>query len=113
MKDLVICGYFVNEDNIDEPVYCDPHTGDLILASDLRGNLLIGNVSVTQPICMEGVDCTELRTVTGAIGVVVTAEYLLAFHENMKVEYRKATSAREVHMESTYDLDADYEGFIE
>ena len=113
MKDLVICGYFINEDDIDEPVYCDPHTGDLILASDLRGNLLIGNVSVTRPICMEGVDCSQLRSVTGAIGVVVTHDYLLAFHSDMRVEYRKSTSAREVHMTNTYDLDADYEGVVE
>lgn len=113
MKDLVICGYFMSEDGVEEAVYCDPHVGDLIVETGLRGNLLIGNVSVTRPICMEGVDCSQLRSVTGAIGVVVTQDYLLAFHKDMKVEYRKSTSARVVHHVSTYDLDADYEGTLE
>lgn len=112
MKDLVLCGYFISEDDVEEAIYCNPHTGDLILNSSLSGNLLFGNVSVTNPVNMDGVDCSQLREYTGAIGTVMTGDYLLTFFRDFTMEYRKSTSPREVYMTSTYDLDADYEGNI-
>ncbi len=113
MSDLVLCGAFLNEDNMDEMVYCDPHTGDLIVETALRGNLLIGNVSVSNPINMEGIDFTQLRTGTGSIGVAMTEQYLLCFKSDMSVDYRLTYRPHEVYTTSTYDLDADYEGIIE
>lgn len=112
MKDLVLCGYYVSEDEVEEAIYCDPRTGDLVLNSSLNGNLLFGNVSVTDPVNMDGVDCSGLRNYTGAIGIAMTSSYLLAFFPDYTMEYRKSTSPREIYMKSTYDLDADYEGRI-
>lgn len=113
MRDFVICGCFMGEDGVMEEVFCNPHTGDLIRNSDLLGNCIVGNVAVTDPTNMEGVDMTGLLKYCNAIGAVKTDTYLLTFREDMVVEYRKVSNARVVEKTAKYDLDVEYEGSLE
>lgn len=112
MRSLTICGSFYDGDNIECPVYCDARTGDLIVQLGLRGNCVIGGVSVNDPVCMEGVNLSDLYEGTGAHGVVVTRSYLLIFRENT-VEYRRSGSPRDIDHVIPYDTDVDYDGEID
>lgn len=110
MSDFVVCGAFRSDDGVMEEVFCNPYTGDLILNSDLQGNCIIGNVAVTDPTNMEGIDMTNIIDTLGVIGCVLTDTYILGFRSDMTVEYHNRNDLHNIEKIVPYDLDIEYEG---
>ena len=114
MSELVYCGSFIEEDNNEADVLCDPHTGELIIDCGLNGPTIVGNVSVSEPVNMSGTSLEQFYSCTGegTVGVAVTKKYLLIFKRDV-VEYRLMTSPLKVESTTSYDLDISYEGELD
>lgn len=111
MKEFVTCGTLKAGVGFSD-IVCDPSTGDLIFCDDIMGNCIMSNMSILDPICVEGSPAiSKILEDTEADGVIMSATYLIILRDGV-AEYRSYAEATNVMHRVEYDLDIEYDGEI-
>lgn len=73
-KNFVLCGLLRKEDTASE-IVCEPTAGDVILLDELQGNVIIEQVTITDPTEMSIEILHKVCDNLKADGVIVSARY--------------------------------------
>lgn len=94
-------------------IVCDITTGDLIFCDDVNGNCIMSNMSVTDPMYIDGSPAPmNIVNEMGLDGVIMSDSYLITLKDGV-AEYRDYSDAMKVMHRVEYDLDIEYDGELD
>lgn len=111
MTNFVKCGMYL-EDGIATDIFCDTHVGDCVIATAMRGNLLIDNLVVDNA---EYADDSALRNTIShfhGIGAIITADRYIILHEDKAEIWDRFKPAKTPILVIEVNYDIEYDGEI-
>jgi len=111
MKQFVTCGTMKVSVGFSD-IVCDPSTGDLIFCDDVMGNCVMSNLTIVDPIDVDGSPAVDkILADTKVDGVIMSESYLILLKDGV-AEYRDYSNATRIVHTVNFDLDIEYEGEI-